>query len=587
MAMALTAGELCEIVWGETSALGVGRADGGGEVNAVRALVARLAAARQGVGFPRRTPLPRTDDARYGETARAIMAIADAAKDAIEPQRRLIIWIAGKDSSQIETGTNPPPPEPWDTLAAGAVVNQFHTQLPASGKLVDVFSRGALAGDADGRPFVNALTGTGLPEGAPLAATAPPPQQTPIASWIPWTLGIVGVVLFVIGGAAAALTGASLGTARNSLHATAPAYQKFMLEEVGKACLKTNVEFPGAALPKVCDGILTTDRKAIDNEKLSANRSTLFASFASCAIKSDQWDDAEKSSCPVIWPAAVAADQEHGSPTASYAFTALSWASGYLTGMQRDVGVASIVTPYLCSLVGVAALLVALGLGTKGRAVGVWIDTRNRVSLARAQVTLWTLVVLSGYFAISMFNVGFAVFLGWPPDLSNYVSFPSMPPSIWTALGISVGSTMISKLLLTSKDNDDTLEIADGARPPDKRGLAFFGAGSSGLDKRESPSQASLADLFMGEENADSDTVDVSRLQNVLISIMLVSSYLLFLIELMSGIRMEAILSASNAALFKELPNLGVTFTSLLGASHATYLVSKAHNSKDLSASSN
>jgi NhaP-type Na+/H+ and K+/H+ antiporter len=91
----------------------------------------------------------------------------------------------------------------------------------------------------------------------------------------------------------------------------------------------------------------------------------------------------------------------------------------------------------------------------------------------------------------------------------------------------------------------------------------------------------------MGEENANNDTVDVARLQNVLISVMLVSSYLLFLIELMSGIRMEASLGASNAALFKELPNLGVTFTSLLGVSHATYLVSKAHNGKDLNASPN
>jgi hypothetical protein len=334
MAMALTAGELCEIVWGETNALGVGRADGGGEVNAVRALVARLAAATQGVGFPRRTPLPRTDDARSANprarswpsptpprtpsnrsgASSSGLPERIPARSRLEPIRR-----------RLSPGTRSPP--------APAVANQFHTQLPASGKLVDVFSRGALAGDADGRPFVNALTGTGLPGGAPLAATAPPPQ-TPIASWIPWTLGIVGVVLF--GGGAAALTGASLGAARNSLHATAPAYQKFMLEDVGKACLKTNADFPGAALPKVCDGILTTDNKAIDNDKLSANRS----------------------------------DQEHGSAAASYVFTALSWASGYLTGLQRDVGVASIVTPYLCSLAGGAALLVALGLGTKGRASG-------------------------------------------------------------------------------------------------------------------------------------------------------------------------------------------------------------------------
>jgi hypothetical protein len=40
---------------------------------------------------------------------------------------------------------------------------------------------------------------------------------------------------------------------------------------------------------QVCTDILTIDKEAIDRDKLSANRSTLFASFASCATKSDQW----------------------------------------------------------------------------------------------------------------------------------------------------------------------------------------------------------------------------------------------------------------------------------------------------------
>jgi hypothetical protein len=83
----------------------------------------------------------------------------------------------------------------------------------------------------------------------------------------------------------------------------------------------------------------------------------------------------------------------------------------------------------------------------------------------------------------------------------------------------------------------------------------------------------------MGEENATADTVDVSRLQNVAITMMLVLSFFYLLVEMMSDIKMGTMLSGSkDNPVFTTLPVLGASFTWLLAGSHATYLVAKAHD---------
>lgn len=81
----------------------------------------------------------------------------------------------------------------------------------------------------------------------------------------------------------------------------------------------------------------------------------------------------------------------------------------------------------------------------------------------------------------------------------------------------------------------------------------------------------------MGEENANAGTVDVSRLQNVMITITLVLSFFYFLLEQMSNIKTAALLNA-NGAIFDSLPPVGTYFACLLAASHATYLVAKSHD---------
>src|SRR5215472_14161468 len=104
--MGLLAGELAEIVWAETKALGPAPSNGTGNLNGVRRLVAFLAASTAGAGFDRRDPLPSVDDRQHGETARAVMLIAEEAKAAVGPQTRLIIWETDGDSLRLNSKTD-------------------------------------------------------------------------------------------------------------------------------------------------------------------------------------------------------------------------------------------------------------------------------------------------------------------------------------------------------------------------------------------------------------------------------------------------------------------------------------------------
>jgi hypothetical protein len=571
--MALTAGELAQVVWAETRPLGIGLADGTGAVNAVRRLIAQLAASTGGVGFERRAPLPAINDPRYGDSVRAIMAIADQAKNASAPQSRLIIWPAGEDSSKLGVTAESPPPKPWDS--ASSIANQLRFQL-ANGEAFDVFSRApTLVGGSDGPPLVNALTGTGLPDGKPLTASSSPPRRKGLKPRVPWIIGIVGVILFIAGGAMSAFSGLSMSGARNALVATDPAYQRQFLMQMATLCAKEHQSFPNEKPNSICDALLGGNYALAlpkDADKIVWSKAD---DVQSEARKCSQ--DPTGPSCGLIWRAAVATDQDQ--VWKKYYFGWMYALTAYFTGLISDAGSTSIAVPFVVALVGAAGLLVALGLGTKGRVAGIWIDTRNRVSLARAQVTLWTMVVLGGYLVLTMFNIGFAGILPSPEALTTYHAFPSIPASVAAALGIATASTMLSALILGTKDKGPEVDVAGDSQNAATRGAAFFGAQSSGLDKRPTPALASLADLFMGEENANADTVDVARLQNVLITITLVFAFFCLLLEWMSDIKMATMLSAHDA-IFQSLPQLGATFTSLLAASHATYLVSKAHDAQ-------
>lgn len=450
-------------------------------------------------------------------------------------------------------------------------------RLPlAGGGAVDLFSRAA-GPEPDGPQLVNWLSGTGLPEKRAAASIDTPERPAPMG--VAWALGIAGVCLFVLAGLISGVTGAAIATARNSLATTRPVNESALLVRAATLCQLDRAALPGAKRPPLCDTLLPND-EAFDATKSEDVKRALGRADAAWPLMSGCAKDPKGDSCGLAWRAAVS--EVESRDWRQFVFKYLLAISNAVTGAGADAASISIVAPYFATLIGVAALIVALGLGTRSRAAGVWIDTRNRVSLARAQVTIWTVVVLGAHFVMTMFNVGFAGVLELLGDFVNgkYEAFPSFPAPVAAALGIAGGSTILSGLILPTKERRPTLDIRGAVADLQKRGSPFFGNQSSGLDKRASPVDASIADLFMGEEKADADTVDISRLQNVVMTISLALSYAAFVVAMISSVPVLALLSGHDAV-FTALPDPGANFAWMLAVSHAAYLVAKAHDLQD------
>jgi hypothetical protein len=82
------------------------------------------------------------------------------------------------------------------------------------------------------------------------------------------------------------------------------------------------------------------------------------------------------------------------------------------------------------ALMGVT--IVWIGYGITGVPLGFLIDPRNKMSLSRLQLILWTIVVLPAFLAAAVFNFGAGV-----EDPLNI----TVPPEVWGLLGISGSCT--------------------------------------------------------------------------------------------------------------------------------------------------
>jgi hypothetical protein len=207
--------------------------------------------------------------------------------------------------------------------------------------------------------------------------------------------------------------------------------------------------------------------------------------------------------------------------------------------------------------VAVTAILVALcivaGVLVNGRVDGVLIGDRNRISLARVQWVAWMIVLLGAYFVEAVWNV------------AHSGSFPEMQTQLFGLLGIVSGSSVVSSLIVDAKMRSP---MVPSGQPQAVQPLAAGDdPGHKGsMDLNYNVAEASWADLYLGEEAANRYVVDVSRLQKLIVTVLLVLAYLIYLWR------------AFSPSMSGELgmPAVGPTFLSLLGISHGAYLASKA-----------
>ena len=221
---------------------------------------------------------------------------------------------------------------------------------------------------------------------------------------------------------------------------------------------------------------------------------------------------------------------------------------------------------WLVILILMIIFIVIVGHGVTGLTSGLLIDRRNKMSLSRFQMILWTVIILSGYFAAALCNLSEA----YDDPLSI-----ALQPMLWTLMGISTASLVGSPLIKSTKESknpdadqkDTALQVVATQKGVDTDKLKTSGLGTSGLLMvNTSPDKASLSDMFATEETGNAGHLDLAKVQMFFFTIVLALSYAVALASMFTEPSRDIL----------ELPNLSEGMITLLGISHGGYLVNKA-----------
>lgn len=213
------------------------------------------------------------------------------------------------------------------------------------------------------------------------------------------------------------------------------------------------------------------------------------------------------------------------------------------------------------SLLGLlGAFAAVVGHGVTGLWLGVLIDSRNKVSLSRLQMLLWTVVILSGYLTAVLVNLD----AGHTRPLAV-----TLLPELWLLMGISTASLVGSPLLLSVKKGQS---VDEETRAQTLKQVARQMADTSRVLLKgqvvmnTTVEAAEIADLFRGSQVGDAGQLDLGKLQMFFFTLVLVLAY---------GAALAA-LFGRDAGVITALPAPDAGTLALLGLSHAGYLVSKA-----------
>jgi hypothetical protein len=271
---------------------------------------------------------------------------------------------------------------------------------------------------------------------------------------------------------------------------------------------------------------------------------------------------ADATGCAIAWATKWSSDQIK------------TWYGKLLGGLAWKVfgsgNSVSLVVPLIGTMLSMTILMLAAGLAWKGLWFGVLIDERNRLSMSRVQQVAWTILLLSGVTVMAWFN---AALMGGPQAAqAGFELFPWMNAQLWAALGVNLAvSPMLSSAILNNKQRaaqgQSDLALRQFVRP-------------AALDTNP-PGQWSWLDLVTGETTETENQLDVGRIQHLIISGGLLTTYFMALIGYLDHISGGTIAVAvgSHGALFPSMPDVGSgTFVGLLALSHAGYLAFKARD---------
>lgn len=226
---------------------------------------------------------------------------------------------------------------------------------------------------------------------------------------------------------------------------------------------------------------------------------------------------------------------------------------------------AGLVLTTIAAFVTIAVLLlgfvVVAGRGVTGLWRGALIDDRNKISLSRVQLVMWTVVILGAFLAGVLTNIGNVA-------AANPLAIV-VPQQLWSTLGISTTALVASPLIRSTKRNvaprNDTVEekLQVVAR---QRGLDPQEVTARGVEVvNRRPQDARWTDVLQGEEIGNGPHLDLGKVQNLCFTVVLVIAYVAVLVA-----------EFREGGPIQSLPALDTGMVTLLGISHGGYLGYKA-----------
>ena len=238
-----------------------------------------------------------------------------------------------------------------------------------------------------------------------------------------------------------------------------------------------------------------------------------------------------------------------------------------LLGVAPHFGIGWRAGSFVATTLLLATELALIGWLMNNRAIGAFIDNRNRISLSKLQAGAWTVLVLGALATAAAFNTIA------PDNGTGYVSALAVqiPGELLLAMGISATSLVGTPMLLSLKSDQPAVSQGAVDAAGDKlasQGLDKTQVGAKGhLLHKSDAAHARWADLFTGEEVGNAGYPDLGKIQQVLITLLLLGIYAAYIyVEL----------ARSTTVVVSSLPTLDPSFVWLLGISHATYLAYKA-----------
>lgn len=215
-------------------------------------------------------------------------------------------------------------------------------------------------------------------------------------------------------------------------------------------------------------------------------------------------------------------------------------------------------------LLSAAAIIVfcgIIGLAINNRPAGLIIDNRNRVSLSKFQATAWSILILSALITSIFARLHFGV--ADPADVG-------LTNQLLAVMGISATSMVASPLILSGKAGE-TPAPGQEASTAAKLGDDMDALASAGkVYARQNPADAQWLDMFRGEEVGNAGSPDLSKVQQFLITIVVLTVY---------GAAIWASFvppPTGKSDWLSSLPAFSDTMVWLIGISHAGYLAYKA-----------